>query len=326
MTGRHAGRGHAARPAREAETRRTLDRLRALRHDPVARSSIASEALAGEKRAEILLALLDVLVQHPVAGARDDLLAALDYLGADPRRRDPGGFVRAAALRALAPVALGGDEALFLDATRTYEPSATDGSAPAVLRAAGLAGLLLLDEREAIPAAVRLLADGHRTSKMNGEPALTAARALAAAGETMPLYLFVLVDGPSEVIAECLKGLVAAPAAVVNHVLEQSGDEQRELVLLGLCDLITGAEAEDAVLDHAARLLRTVASDDVYAYLVAAIVAGRRPRLIAALLEAATQEQRPKRVAILAESLLLLPGEEARHVAETLAARPSRRK
>ncbi|MCC6381401.1 MAG: hypothetical protein IT304_02780 [Dehalococcoidia bacterium] len=318
MSGRPRG------PRRSGDTahRRTIDRLRALRHDPAARAAFAAQALPGERNSEVLLALLGALAGHVVPDAGDGLRAALVYLRADPRRRDPGGFVRAATLRALAPLATGDDLVLFLEATHTYEPSPQDGAAPSVLRAAGLAGLLLLDEREATAAAIRLLADNSRTALMTGEPALTAARALAAAGQVLPLYLFSLLEaGLAEVVAECLRGLAAAPTAVLAHALEHFAQEDREIVLLAVCDLVTTAEAEEPVLEPAARLLSTLASDDLYAYLVAAIVAARRRHLVGVLLNAAEREHRPERLRILADSLVLLPGEEARHVTDTLARR-----
>src|SRR5436190_10197798 len=122
--------------------RRQLDRLAALKFEPARQAEQAAAMIEeGDAPAEALTAALTVLAAHPLHRARPAIAAKLDGLLAAGRKRDPGGFLRAALCRALAPIALGEDAGRFAAACETHEPTPLDQHAPSVLRAAGVAGL-----------------------------------------------------------------------------------------------------------------------------------------------------------------------------------------
>lgn len=104
--------------------------------------------------------------------------------------------------------------------------------------AAALLALAEIDERLATIHATRLLSDKF-TAKGSREPALTAARLLAATGQHLPLYLHLLEDGAvGEEAAECFRPLTDAPASVVLHLAERWQSSADEQALLGLVDAL----------------------------------------------------------------------------------------
>ena len=211
----------ATRRSSQLDARRALDRLRALRGDPRQRD-FAIELLGQTDSPEVLPAVLDVLAQQPGSDLRPLLHAKYAALEPTAKKRDPGGFVRAAIVRVLQGVAGPDDVPIFERAIATYEPTPADTNGPTILRAAGLVALAAVDAHSAALNAVPLLARPDRSSHMTGEPALTAVRVLAALGEEMALYLFALtglrnlsapLDGTGpEVVAEAVRGLIGLPA------------------------------------------------------------------------------------------------------------------
>ena len=129
-------------------------------------------------------------------------------------RTDAGGALRAAIVRLLQRLACPADTDILARAAMTFEfqPPGPEEVA-AMLRASGLAALHAIDEALAASYAVRLLGDTY-TSPMSGEPALTAARVLAAQNRWLPLYAYTVDAGRrhSEVLSECLRALVRLPA------------------------------------------------------------------------------------------------------------------
>jgi hypothetical protein len=234
--------------------------------------------------------------------ARPVLLARYEECDQNGARRDPGGAIRIALLRALGTVAWPDDAALFARAATTYEHRY--GEVAGDLRAAGVLGLADVDRGLAGFHAVRLLHDAH-TSPMSGEPAVTAARVLAGIGQPLPLYACVVRDSglPSEVVGECLRGLTELPDALVPPLIERFRESRDEVVLLGLFDLLlqhpTRAQYAPVVRDF----LRVTTLLDLYRSLVATLIAGRERPWQDELERQAAVEKHPVKAEILREAL-----------------------
>jgi hypothetical protein len=259
--------------------------------------------------AEALTAALTVLAAHPRHEAREGIAARLDSLLLAGRKRDAGGFLRAALCRALAPVALAEDAARFAAACLVYEPTPFDGGAPAVLRAAGVAALSAAEPGLAAVHAVRLLGEA---DPMSGEPAVTAANVLAAIDEMLPLYQFLLSGGHEspEVTAAAMRGVAGLPPGLLLELARSFADARDTTVQLGLCDLFLDARAASTLAPEAEAFLRQPPGLEIYRYLVAGVVASRQAALGSALARAAMDELDPVRLAALAELLPLAPATE----------------
>lgn len=240
--------------------------------------------------------------EHP--RLRRMLLARFRQLAGDPPRRDQGGVLRADILRTLRPVLHAADIPLLEQATMGYEFLATESAAG--LRAAALIALNEVDDRLAGYHAVRLLTDQH-TSIMSGEPAITAARVLAAQGQLLPLYGHVLREGAgiADVVAECLRSLVPLPATLLPPLVERYLAADDEIVLLGLFDLLLARPDRDAFRDDLLDFLRETRLHNSYRYLVSAIVASRDASFIAALATLQRAERDRQKLALLGEALAL---------------------
>jgi hypothetical protein len=295
-----------------ADTRRKLDRLRAVARTPGA-ADHALELIASDRQAEVLLAALKVLSEAPHHGAHDALIARYEEFERGGRQRDAGGFVRAAFLQALEPLVLPGDLPLLIRAVQVHEPSPQDAAAPTGLRAAAIAAMLRLDPDLASYHAVAMLHDERRTSHFTGEPAVTAVRVLAAAGQEVALVGFALGGGHPEVVAECLRELRTVPPAVLAKVVESArhAAEMDDVVALGLCDLFVHHAPDSALLAAMSEFMRRAASPELYHYLAAAIVAERREDLLAALADVAREETDREKLRALAEALAVRRGDPA---------------
>ena len=147
-------------------------RLRSLASAPTAQGEYAVSLVKPRQKRDILLAALQALVKAPTPAGHEPILQTYAYFSADGRKRDPGAFMRRAALDALRPVALPADVPLLLQATNTYEFLPPGFKEDAILLRAG--ALLILNELDDTLAgyqATRLLVDGY-SDPMSGEPAL----------------------------------------------------------------------------------------------------------------------------------------------------------
>jgi hypothetical protein len=295
-----------------ATARRALDGLRALAPQPAAQAEWAASLLEPGQAHDVLSAALDVLARTPHDTARPHLLETYDWLDRD-RRRDPGGFLRAAALHALKPFAVPADAPLFERACLTIEPTVQDACAPTGLRAAGLVALSRADERLAAFHAARLLVDVPGTSAFSGEPALTAVAVLAALGHDEALYGAALMGLSgvlsADVSGACLAQLGSLPASLLRTLGEDALNSGRPAILLGLADLLISAEAREA----AAPLARGLLSEgevEVAAYFAAAIVASRQQDLMGLLRDVTALHATGERRTALEEALRLAPGRE----------------
>lgn len=287
------------RPGSAADARRKLDRLRALGSSPQL-LPLVTELVQSERQPEVLLAALQVLADSPQPALHDVLTARYEEFERTGRRADAGGFVRAALLRALEPIVLPGDLPLLARAVAVYEPTPQDSAAPTGVRAAALAGMLRLDPEFAAYHAIVVLHDRRHTSQFTGEPAATAVRVLAAAGQEVALVAYVLGGrGHPEVTAECLRELRALPPSVLARVVESARAASDETVALGLCDLFVHHQPSGELRAATVDFMRRHASPEVFHYLAAAIVAERRDDLLEALGEVAREEiSREKRKAL----------------------------
>src|ERR671937_937089 len=202
------------------------------------------------------------------------------HLNAEPRRRDSGCFQRMALVRALRGRATVDDVPLLETALWTIEIIGRFDAA-SDLRAAALVTLNDVDGSLACFHAVHLLSDAH---EMSGEPALTAARLLAAREQFLPLYQYVTKgDGRPEVLAECLRGLIGLPVSLVLKQLARYRDEKDETILVGLFDLLLAHPSRALFAEFVASFLGRTQSTDLYRFVVSSIVATRDPALIAIL-------------------------------------------
>jgi hypothetical protein len=233
-------------------------------------------------------------------------------------------MVRAALLRALRPIASGEDATVFSRAARTYEPTSLDPGAPAGLRATAIVGLSDLDQELAAAHAARLLGESEtmRTSTMNGEPAITAARVLAYTGHAVALYvrLASLPPALNEIRAECVRGLAGLPSDILGNVIADGlARETDEVVLVGYCDLLLAARDAGPLTPAVRKFLAGTSRAEVFGYFAAAIVASRRDDLLAMLTALADNEFNREKLARLDEALALAPQTEAVRAALAIA-------
>jgi hypothetical protein len=262
-----------------------------------------AEVVAASKDVVAVRAALDALRARPDPAARPALLGRFADLMAQGVKRDAGGYLRAAILQALRPVAGPEDVPLLTQATETYEflpPNRSEEGT--LLRATALVVLNEVDSTLAAYHATRLLADPH-TSRLSGEPAATAVRVLAAIDQRLPLYYYALhqPEPQSEVLSECLKNLAGMPAALLPHLLTRHGATRDEVVLVGLLDLALEYEPVDFVRDF----MRSTRLYAVYHYLVTRLVASHVGRWLAVVAGEAHGETDPRKMGLLEEALAL---------------------
>jgi len=285
-------------------------RLRALADDSEARSAYALSLLEATRDRESLLAALRVLAETPRLEARPVLASRYEEADANGVRRDPGAYVRVGVVHALRPIVLPDDLPLLERAALTYEvlpTSPEDVTGP--LRAAALVTIAQIDDTLTGFHAVRLLGD-RRAARMSGEPAATAARVLAAQGRALPLYAYLTreVDLVPEVVGECLHALVDLPAALLGEVLGRFTTDPVGIVQVGAFDLLLEHPAGESHRDLLRRFLRETEALDVYRYVVAAVVAARRPALLDEVMDVAALERDPSKRLLLADALSLVRG------------------
>lgn len=278
--------------------------LRALPAGSAAQLQSAVALLGGARTLDATRVALVVLTAAPYAGLRPLLLEKYAACDLDGVKHDPGGLIRSALLATLRPLALPDDTPLLERAATTYE--FLFGEATGDLRAAALLTLNEVDDRLAAYHCVRLLVDQY-TSIMSGEPALTAARILAAQGQLLPLYAYVtqVARTVADVTAECLRSLTALPASLLPPLVARYRDSEDEIVLLGLFDLLLARDDRDEQRDAILNFLGTTTLHSIYHYLVSALIAGRDDAAISALADLAETERDPEKRVILREALAL---------------------
>ena len=281
-----------------------LGRLTSLARTPDQQADYAASLLDKERDIEVVLAALDVLAARKDFRFRPALLRKYQYCDHNGVRRDPGGNVRIAVLRALRPLAQRDDLSLLERAVSTYE--FLYGEAAGDLRAIGLLLLNEVDPDLAGYHAVRLLVDEH-TSIMSGEPAVTAVRVLAAQHQFPPLYALVMQHQPraGEVLAESLRSLTSMPSSLLPGVVEKYGQSEDEVVLLGLFDLLLAHEARPTYLGFMLDFLRTTAHYNIYRYLLIVLITSHDANVLAQVEALTAAEEDPSKLDIWREVMAL---------------------
>jgi hypothetical protein len=290
-------------PPRRTPPSPRLQELRALASEPAAQAALAQSILATDKDVQAIRAAVEALKAHPTPAARPVLRERFEHYAADGVRRDAGGYLRAAILQALRPIALPADLPLLERAAATYEflpPGRSEEGS--LLRSAALVTLDAVDPTLATYHSIRLLADKH-TSRLSGEPAVTAVRVLAAQGNAWPVYYYALhqPNPQSDVLSECLKNLAGLPAALAAELIEKYGSSDDEVVLVGLLDMVLDSGGGPFI--H--KFLAETKKYAVYHYLVTRLVAAPTPAALAELGQLAQRERNARKLGILAEALAL---------------------
>ena len=296
------------RGEQRATSRRKLDRLRALKvAGGAALAAYVTELVADDRDPEVLEAALAALPSPPPRELAQPLRDAWEWFASSGKRRDPGGFVRTRILQTLAPIATQADRDAFIAAIGKYERTPQDPAGPGVLRAAGVAGLHRFDPESAAPFAASLLSNRDGISPMTGEPAVTAARVLFATGHELTLFVYAMAVPRlhADVLGECVRSMEGLPEPLRAECVAKFATDPDPVVLLGVCDLVVAARMAEA----ASGLLRSLEDTEVYASLVAAMVASRDAGLAAALLSHAKTVTAREKLVLLADSLGLMRGD-----------------
>lgn len=285
----------------QAEVSRRLAELAALADDPVRQRAAAEQLIGKDKHLAVAQAASDVLERLADARSRDPLRARYAWLDANGEQRDAGGYIRAAILRALRPIARRDDGALATRAMTTVEMSGPF-EVTADVRARGLLLMREADRALARYWACRLLADD---GAFSGEPASTAIRLLAADGLTEPVYGVAVTGGNPEVVAAALRELTGLPRGLVDGLVERYRETEHELILGSLYDLIISREDRDDFTAVFEAFLNAPSHPALYDAVVTQLVASRSGRLIGLLREQAAREPDPLRHRSLTRALEL---------------------
>lgn len=295
-----------ATKAKQQQQANKIIELRALADKPAEQTAYALTLLETERNYLTVEAALQVLAENPVSEMRPLLLSLYKYYEEDITKRDQGATMRAFILKVLRDMVRKDDVPLLERAASSIEfmpPGHFDEIAMG-LRSAALITLNEIDSALAAYHAVRLLNDEH-TSKMSGEPAVTAARVLAMQRNYLPLYQYITQPGEkiSEVLAECIRSSVDLPLSLLEKLVAEYRRSNSDAVLIGLFDLILVHRANASFGDFVTNFLTTTRNYDVYRYLVLAILTSGQKALITKLVEVAGQENDPRRLPLLVEVL-----------------------
>ena len=273
-----------------------IEKLRTLEATPDAQRTYAVRLLK-DRTVDVVLAAVAVLAEAEDPAFREPMLAAYAALARDGVKRDLGGSIRIALLDALRPIADSADSPIFERAATTYE--FLYGEEAADLRAAGVRALVGVDAPLACFYAMRLLDDRYQ-SEMSGEPSLTAMRVLAAQGQHLPVYAYVMRETPRhpDVVAEGLRSLVALPPSLMPELVERYREDRSEIVLLGFFDLLLGHREQQHYRDVVLDLLATTHYINLYRYLLILLVNRHDPDIEHALARIAERETDRRKQAI----------------------------
>jgi hypothetical protein len=290
-----------------------ISNLKSLANQPEEQAQYALQLLEKERNVLLVEAALNVLEQNPTSttAMRPVLMALYDYYSADGPKRDAGATLRATIIQFLYAVVSYSDIALLEKAATTIEfmPPGHFDEIAAPLRASSVVTMSQVDATLTSYHCVRLLTDKY-TSKMSGEPAATAARVLAAQGNSLPLYQYLTQAGEQvpEVMATCLRGLTAMPISLLADLVERYKQPKEDTVLVGLFDLLLKHPNGAAFQDFLIVFLSTTSNYDLYRYLALAIfttTSSTHKILLDSLLQIAADEKDPRKLIILIEVLEL---------------------
>ena len=250
--------------------------------DPAERRAAATEIVRITKKREHLEAALAVLEREAafdgLSAAEREALRERAAAVFDHPAGDRGGFLRERLLRLLAAGAEPAELEIFSLAVGAYSGTG-DADLLQGLRATALRGLARLDPDEGRIHAVRLLGET-RTSRMSGEPTLTAASLLGEIGEFLPLYHFLLRQAdaftasgngetvgrafvavaphlPVPLLMELSRDLVAADDPALGSGVVEGIVARRETELLPVVETVVRGTIHGELRHYAAVLLAT---------------------------------------------------------------------
>lgn len=235
---------------------------------------------------------------------RDELKQKYDWCDAQPEKRDGGGYIRAAIVRALRPISDPTDVDLFQRAMSSYEIDGAmelDGD----LRAAGLLAMNDIDPDLAANWAARLVLDPQMT--FSGDPANTAIRLLASHGNLAPIFgLVSWGEARTDVLAEGLRNLVELQNELLPILVDRYLDNDDEQIILGLFDLLLAHRSRDSWTSAIEHWFRTTTVMDLYGIVAIQMVASRSEPLITMLRNLRELEIDAMRVSMLDQALELV--------------------
>lgn len=314
------------------DARRKLDRLTALSIDRPRMVEFAAELVATEKDPFVLRSALAALDGEVLPGHRTKFLSRYRELTKSGPKGDPGAGLRIGLLKAMRPLLRDDDIPVLEEALNTYEflpgPGPASDSAQG-LRAEAVLAMADRDPTRAAYHAVRLLVDDGNTDRYSGEPAVTAARLLAAMDTPLALYLYLScgLGTIAEVIVECIRGLRTAPAPELTRIFNDYGWHDDGFIVVGCIELALDHAPSPETDEFLAKKLRTDRTD-IYNYAVTAMVASHRPPFLEMVLATVDAEHDVAKLAALGEALKLAETEPAvrdaiKRVREKLIARES---
>ena len=235
---------------------------------------------------------------------RDELKQKYDWCDAQPEKRDGGGYIRAAIVRALRPISDPTDVDLFQRAMSSYEIDGAmelDGD----LRAAGLLAMNDIDPDLAANWAARLVLDPQMT--FSGDPANTAIRLLASHGNLAPIFgLVSWGEARTDVLAEGLRNLVELQDELLPILVDRYLENDDEQIILGLFDLLLAHRNRDSWASEIEHWFRTTTVMDLYGIVAIQVVASRSEPLITMLRNLRELEIDAMRVSMLDQALELV--------------------
>lgn len=260
--------------------------------DPVQQREAALALLAVTFSREGVDLALSTLLRDDVIATLDNshrpLLRAKAAYYFEQEARDRGGLIRESLLRMLIAIGHPEDRDLYLAGIRVYHRQPVLDSAQN-LRAVALSGLFALDRELACAWAVRLLGEPD-TSPLNGQPSITAITTLAAGGQILPVYHFVLRLGDSlisqglgEVVSQALEAL---GRDLPRPLFEELAGHYASIDSPSALSAITHVVIEQHMTDLyplVERVITTTRHDDLHAYILILLAAARDPALVALL-------------------------------------------
>lgn len=260
--------------------------------DDAAFEAVLRELLASKQQLD-REAALGALAERPLPALREALRALYAYLDEDPMKRDQGAAQRALIVRILREFDDHRDAEIGVRAVGTREVAFGEDIAW-TLRAQGLR-LLAGVAPDAFPYyAVELLDDD---KGIDGEPANTAFRLLAATGNYLSVYQWLVSASPeSPYLAYAFELFADGPPEIVRRFIDGTIETAIRRADERLCTLLAEAivnreiEASYATL---ARIMSAKLSDELYAYLAVLLASTNRPPLLA-ILEEQLHRGRPR--------------------------------
>lgn len=250
--------------------------------DDAAFLNVALAMLASKQRLDREAAAA-ALAGRPHAAARDLLRALYLDLDADGMKRDQGATVRGHIIRALTAIGDARDADIAARACGTSEIAFGEDIAW-TLRALGLRMLAELAPDVFPYYALERLDDARG---IGGEPANTAFRLLAATGNFVPLYQWLVQPDREPALAAQVFDLFAgAPPPIVERyaggAIAAALRRADETMLTLLAEAIVEREMV-ALYDGVAAIMSAKVSDALYGYLAVLLAATNRPPLLAIL-------------------------------------------